>query len=192
MIHNKNDVVLQVERALAHMLAHDLNNALGAIDVLAGMILDDSTDAALYTSKIQMAAQLGRAQVQALRHAIPKPGQGHEMTRIQDAITTVQSMMTDGGTRVMMRDLDDVVISAGIAVATYILFHLISHVAGCVSGDVLCERLSETRIRIAGVGDIVAPIWPTPLWDVVMAAFDLSIESAANGFVLQWPAAPVV
>lgn len=132
-------VVLDVERILSHQIAHSLNNALGAIGVLADMITEDVQDPDIQKrlSKMTLAAEVARAQVTALRYAVPRPDQVGPAVPYAFVRETVGLMLGDLAVR-LTADGDArsaaALMKGERSIMVLILSTLTAHVLGAVRG----------------------------------------------------------
>lgn len=194
----------EVERAISHHIAHDLNNALGAIEVFSEMIAEDISDPALRArlEKMKLAAAMARGHVDVLRRMIPKHLTGRGVTLMAAVMPLVQKMLGDQAGRLTVSDVPDYALMGEIGVVVYVLYYIAGHVLGSNSSPVSCVvSLSKTEqnmavIDIKATGFVNELSWERPFFDDVLTAFGASVHpigdaGACSGFSLHWPHVPV-
>lgn len=194
----------QIERAMAHHLAHDLNNALGAIEVFSEMLIEDVTDQKVREKldKMRRAALMARSYVDVLRHAVPKHLSGKGKTSLISVLSLVQKMLGDQTDRFVVTDFEDVMMVGEIGVLTYLLYQVAAHVLGSsmepVFFQVVDSRSSghEMVLVLKTVGTVNPLAWEKPFFDDILTAFGARVEQGVSessefGFSLHWPCAAV-
>jgi hypothetical protein len=190
-------LTLEVERAAAHHLAHDLNNHLGGIDILAEMIADDTHDPATkrQIEKIRYAATVARNQVQALRVIIPKHLQGSGQTTLNQMWPSIQSMLMDQANRVERQDARPISLRGEISVIGYILYYILAHILGATTGPVTLMGPTPgngyAQITLQVTEDFNDLQWERPFWDDVLASHDMTLTRTDRTLVLSIPLALV-
>lgn len=194
-----DDVTWQVERALSHRLAHDLNNSLGAIEVFAEMLAEDMTDPACRArlEKMGMASKMARSYVHALRCSIPKHGAGQGVSLTSQLFALVTEMLGEMGARFRPTFDPDLTLKGEISVTTYIFYHLVGHVLGCCAGDVTATvqaQEGDAVFTFIGQGTVNDLAWERPFCDDILAAHGATLaplvqKDGLSGFSLHWPIA---
>jgi len=194
----------EVERAISHHIAHDLNNALGAIEIFSEMIVDDISDPTLRArlEKMKLAAGMARGHVDVLRRVIPKHLAGRGLTSLVHVLSLTRQMLGDQAARFDVLDSPDYPLVGEVSAVVYVIYQLAGHVLGSHSGTVSCvSTLSKDHtdlilIDIKATGFVNELSWERPFFDDVLSAFGASVRpigeaGACFGFSLHWPCVPV-
>jgi signal transduction histidine kinase len=200
------EITRDVERAVSHFFAHGLNNALGAAQTYIELLAEDVNDANEANieqdiQKLKRATNQAKAQVQVMRHVIPKHTDHDLGTSFVQAMDDVQTLIAPQGAHVdVLFSSSDAVVDAPVAIVTFALYHLVSHVIACAPGQPVHVRVDRggdaVRITISALAKMEPLFWERPLWDDAVAAFSARVEPVVDhhgngGFILHWPAISV-
>jgi hypothetical protein len=201
MNHERAHLTHAVERALAHILAHNINNNLGAVCVLLELAAEDTQGAPQRLDPIARASAMAQAQVEALRLTIPKPAQATGTASFETIQPTLPALIGEGAARVTYSIPGHTTWTAERSVISLALALIIAHVAGTSRDQAVIVKLIGKDPKVHAVSittsaPVPAMAWDQGLWPRVLECHQARLETVTDsdhgsGFILHWPISPL-